>query len=78
MNKNYNDEDLQRTKEVVAMDMKAKASRSHARTRPSRTQRELPADTEHGIDDSDDELTKSNSEPTWESMRNYMGMGVLK
>jgi hypothetical protein len=62
MNENYTDEDLQRAKEIMAMDTTARASRSQARISSSRTQRKLPADTEHGMDDSDNESDKSNWE----------------
>ena len=53
MHEKYTDEDLQRAKEITALDMKR--NNISVSSNSARTQRQLPADTEHGMCDSDDE-----------------------
>ena len=53
MNENYTDEDLQKAKRIIALDMER--NNINVSSQSTRTQCQLPADTEHGMCDSDDE-----------------------
>jgi hypothetical protein len=71
VNENYTDDELHRAKQITTRDMKRKGF--YTTSRSSKTQHQLPADTEHrmgGSDDSDDEVDESRTE----QMRKYLGI----
>ena len=68
MNENYTDDELHRAKQIIALDMKR--NNINATSNSTKTQYQLPPDTEHGMCDSDDEVDESRTE----QMRKYLGI----
>ena len=67
-NDKYTDDELHRAKQIITEDMKRNGFNTTSRS--SKTQHQLPADTEHGMGDSDDEGDESQTE----HMRKYLGV----